>query len=187
MNSDQGKILLTIARAVISKHLGIRADLPKTADHPWLNEPAATFVTLKRHGELRGCIGSLKARQPLMDDLQDNAASAAFRDPRFPPLAAEELPDITVEVSILTEPEPMKFDNETDALAQLEPDVDGVIFESSGHRSTFLPQVWEQLPEPGLFMAHLKQKAGLPAAFWSDDVRLYRYRVEKFREAGNAE
>jgi len=187
MNSEQGKVLLVIARAVISKHLGIRADIPKTADYPWLNEPAATFVTLKKSGELRGCIGSLKAHQSLMNDLQDNAVSAAFRDPRFPPLSADELPDVNIEVSLLTEPEPVTFDDESDALAKLEPNVDGVIFECGGYRSTFLPQVWEQLPEPGLFMAHLKQKAGLPAGFWSEDVRLYRYRVEKFREDSHAQ
>lgn len=187
MNSEQGKVMLTIARAVISKQLGIRADIPKTSVYPWLDEPGATFITLKKQGELRGCIGSLKARQSLINDLQDNAVSAAFRDPRFPPLAADELPDITVEVSLLTEPEPMTFGSETDALAQLEPDIDGVIFECGSYRSTFLPQVWDQLPEPELFMAHLKQKAGLPAGFWSEDVRLYRYRVEKFGEDSHAQ
>lgn len=186
-NSEAGMVLLAIARAVISKQLGIRAVIPKTADHPWLNDPAATFVTLKKHGELRGCIGSLRAYQSLMNDLQDNAVSAAFRDPRFPPLTADELPDISVEVSLLTEPEAMTFSSEADALAQLEPDVDGVIFECGGYRSTFLPQVWEQLPEPEIFMAHLKQKAGLPAAFWSDDVQLHRYRVEKFSESDDAD
>lgn len=181
-SNEQGKLLTHIARAMISKQLGIRAAIPKVSDHPWLGEQGATFVTLRKNGELRGCIGSLKAHRPLIDDLQDNAISAAFRDPRFPPLLEDELNEITIEVSLLTDPEPISFANETEALAQLEPHTDGVIFECDRLRSTFLPQVWEQLPEPELFMAHLKQKAGLPADFWSDEVRLYRYTVEKFSE-----
>lgn len=186
MNSERGNVLTAIARAVISKYLGIRADLPKASEHPWLDEFAATFVTLKIDGELRGCIGSLKAHKSLLSDLQDNAVSAAFHDPRFPPLSTDELERISIEVSLLTEPEPIRFDGEDDALAQLRPHTDGIIFECGSFRSTFLPQVWEQLPEPATFMAHLKQKAGLPAGFWSNDVHLYRYEVEKFKEAAHA-
>lgn len=179
---EHGALLLTIVRAIITKQLGIAATIPKTAEHSWLNDPAATFITLKKNGELRGCIGSLKAYRSLLNDLQDNAIAAAFRDPRFPPLVEAELPEVHIEVSVLTDPELLTFSDEADALSQLKPDVDGIIFKCGGYKSTFLPQVWEQLPTPELFMAHLKQKAGLAPSFWSDDVLLYRYRVEKFSE-----
>ncbi len=182
MKHEDGALLPVIARAMISKQLGIRASIPKTTDYPWLNEPTATFVTLKIDGELRGCIGSLTAHHSLINDLQDNAISAAFRDPRFPPLTEEELEKTDIEVSILEDSKPIQFRDEEDALGQLKVGEDGIIFECGRHHSTFLPQVWEQLPTPRMFMAHLKQKAGLTADFWSDEVRLYRYHVEKFSE-----
>ncbi|PIX02068.1 MAG: AmmeMemoRadiSam system protein A, partial [Hydrogenophilales bacterium CG_4_8_14_3_um_filter_62_83] len=109
--------------------------------------------------------------------------AAAFRDPRFPALGYDELAQINVEVSILSKPAAMRFTDEADALAQLRPGIDGVIFKSGWRRSTFLPQVWEQLPEPRQFMAHLKLKAGLAADYWSDDIQLSRYSVEKFKES----
>ncbi|MDX8403534.1 MAG: AmmeMemoRadiSam system protein A [Mariprofundaceae bacterium] len=182
LTPEQGTYLLSIVRAMISQQLGVAANIPDTTERPWLNDAAATFVTLKTNGELRGCIGSLKARHSLIDDLQNNAIRAAFHDPRFPPLSIDELEEIQIEVSILTEPEPIMFSNAGDALSQLNPGVDGIIFEYGNHQSTFLPQVWEQLLTPELFMAHLKQKAGLTPSFWSDEVLLYRYRVEKFSE-----
>jgi len=179
---EQGTLLLSVARAIITKQLGVFATIAKTTEHPWLNEPAATFVTLKMDGELRGCIGSLKAHHSLMNDLQNNATAAAFEDPRFPPLTKEELNRITIEISLLDDPQPITFSDESDALAKLQPHVDGIVFECGRYRSTFLPQVWEQLPTPGMFMAHLKQKAGLSPDFWSNDVLLYRYEVQKFSE-----
>jgi AmmeMemoRadiSam system protein A len=180
-------LLPAIVRAIITKQLGIAATIPKTTEHPWLNDPAATFVTLKQGGELRGCIGSLKARYPLMDDLQNNAISAAFHDPRFPPLSEDELDQVQIEVSILSSPEKIEFVSEADLLAQLRPHIDGVIFNYRNYRSTFLPQVWDQHPSPELFMARLKEKAGLTADFWSDEVLVYRYSVEKFTESEHAE
>jgi len=179
---EQGRLLLEIARTIITKQLGIRALLPKTSENPWLNDPAATFVTLKKGGELRGCIGSLKAHYPLIDDLQNNAIAAAFQDPRFPPLSQDELEHISIEVSLLSEPQPVTFSDEADALSKLQPGVDGVILEYGAHRGTFLPQVWKQLPTAAQFMAHLKQKAGLPPDFWNSEVLLYRYGVQKFTE-----
>jgi AmmeMemoRadiSam system protein A len=179
---NKGVLLPAIARAIITKQLGIAATIPKTADNPWLNDLAATFVTLKQSGELRGCIGSLKARYSLMDDLQSNAIAAAFHDPRFPPLSEDELDQIQIEVSVLSTPEKIRFVSEADLLAQLKPHIDGVIFNYGNNRSTFLPQVWEKLSSPELFMAQLKQKAGLAADFWSDEVLIYRYSVEKFTE-----
>ena len=179
---NKGALLPAIARAVITKQLGIAATIPKTADNPRLNDLAATFVTLKKNGELRGCIGSLKARYSLMDDLQSNAIAAAFHDPRFPPLSENELNQVQIEVSVLSSPEKIEFVSEADLLAQLKPHIDGVIFSYGNNRSTFLPQVWEKLSSSELFMSQLKQKAGLAADFWSDEVLIYRYRVEKFSE-----
>lgn len=145
-----------------------------------LNQPGASFVTLHKAGQLRGCIGSLEAQQSLIRDVAQNAFSAAFNDPRFTPLEAEELPALTLQISILTAPESIQFKSEVDLLRQLVPGEDGLVLEDQGHRGTFLPQVWEQLPQPSLFLSQLKRKAGLPANHWSDSLRVQRYRVEKF-------
>jgi len=179
--AELGPTLLTLARNAIAARLGL-AHSPAD-DCPELHEMGATFVTLTEHGNLRGCIGSLEAYRTLAQDVHENALAAAFRDPRFKPLSAEELPITCVEVSLLTPAEPLNFTSEADALAQLRPEIDGVIFTAGRRRSTFLPQVWEQLPAPVVFMAHLKQKAGLPANYWGPDVRLERYTVKKWMEA----
>lgn len=177
---ERGPALLAIARAAISSALGH----PLQADEspPWLQEPGATFVTLTKQGELRGCIGSLEAHRPLLADVKANALAAAFRDTRFSPLAEDELDDVRVEVSLLSPLSPLVFVSEQDALQQLRPDVDGIVFEYGAYRSTFLPQVWEQLPEPAEFMAHLKYKAGLSPGFWADGIKLSRYSVSKWKE-----
>ncbi len=180
MQTEKGQILLTLARNVIAQKLGFAMKQTQIPD--WLREHAATFVTLKLNDQLRGCIGSLQAYRPLGQDVQENAIAAAFRDPRFAPLSADEYPDIELEVSLLSPPVEMTFTDEKDALRQLRPHIDGLIFRSATHRSTFLPQVWEQLPEPAMFMAHLKMKAGLAADFWSPDVELQRYTVDKWKE-----
>ena len=177
---DRGKVLLGIARGAIAEALG--APPQPRPQQDWLNEPGATFVTLTQHGELRGCIGSLQAHRPLGEDIWHNARAAAFDDPRFAPLQEDELGITRCEVSLLSPTEEMRFSNEQNALAQLRPGIDGVIFEYSRYRSIFLPQVWEQLPDPRQFMAHLKRKAGLPENFWDKDVRLSRYTVHKWRE-----
>lgn len=147
---------------------------------PALLTPGASFVTLEKYGELRGCIGSLQAQYPLAEDVIHNAYSAAFRDTRFMPLHASELDGLTLQVSVLTPPTELLFRDEQDLLLQLVPGEDGIILEDGYHRATFLPQVWEQLPEPQLFLAHLKSKAGLPSDYWSDSIRIQRYHVEKF-------
>ena len=180
--TDLGTNLLALARNAI----GVRLGQGKTAiavDAPELHKNAATFITLTQNGQLRGCIGSLQAYRPLVDDIRENACNAAFRDPRFKPLSADELPITRVEVSLLTPAEAMQFSSEADALGQLRPNIDGIIFTAGSHRSTFLPQVWEQLPDPVDFMAHLKLKAGLPATYWDSDVKLERYTVKKWKEA----
>lgn len=178
---ELGHTLLLLARNAIAAQLG-QATRP-TDDLPALREPGATFVTLTQGGQLRGCIGSLEAWRPLGQDVRENALAAAFRDPRFAPLAAGELPLTRVEVSLLTPAVALSFADQADALAQLRPGEDGIVFSCGRRRATFLPQVWEQLPEPAAFMAHLKQKAGLPANYWSPEVRLERYGVTKWQEA----
>jgi len=181
---ERGPTLLALARAAIAYSLGLKAATPEMP--PWLQEPGASFVTLTQNGQLRGCIGSLAAHRPLGDDVRANAVAAALRDPRFPALTAAEWERIQVEVSVLSPMQPLAFNSEAEALAQLRPHLDGVVLEYGSHRGTFLPQVWEQLPTPKEFMAHLKSKAGLPASFWADGVRLQRYTVDKWKEDGPA-
>jgi uncharacterized protein len=177
---ELGHTLLQLARNAIGENFGLAPNA--AVDLPALHENAATFVTLTQQGALRGCIGSLEAWRPLIDDVRANAHAAAFRDPRFTPLSADEFTRTRVEISLLTPAEAMQFKDEADALSQLRPYIDGLIFSVGGRRATFLPQVWEQLPNPQDFLAHLKQKAGLAADYWSADVRLQRYGVKKWRE-----
>jgi AmmeMemoRadiSam system protein A len=184
MSTEPGSALLQIARNAIARQLGLPCGQDPRLDA--LERPGATFVTLTRHGELRGCIGTLEAHRPLGEDVRENAVAAAFRDPRFAPLRAEEFDAVRVEVSLLTEPEFMQFAGEDDALAKLRPGRDGVIFFYNCQRATFLPQVWESLPQPRQFMAQLKRKAGLPADFWHPNVMLARYQVTKWKEAERA-
>lgn len=178
--AEKGASLLKLARNEIGSRLGQPAAKPVKA--AWLQEPGASFVTLTRRGELRGCVGTLEAHRPLGVDVRENAVAAAFRDPRFMPLSRDEFDAIRVEVSLLSVAEPLPAAHEADALAALRPHVDGLVFEYRHFRSTFLPQVWEQLPDPADFLAQLKRKAGLPADFWAEEVRLSRYTVNKWKE-----
>ncbi|MCC6657015.1 MAG: AmmeMemoRadiSam system protein A, partial [Rhodocyclaceae bacterium] len=154
-----GTALIALARGAIAERFGQNGST--AAAHETLERPGATFVTLTQQGRLRGCIGSLEAHRPLALDVRENALAAAFRDPRFAPLAAGEFEITRVEVSLLTAPEPLAFRDEADFMAQLRPGVDGIVFQYGRHRSTFLPQVWESLPDPQQFMQQLKRKAGL--------------------------
>lgn len=183
-NAERGTTLIQLAREAITEHFD--APVPAAPDKDWLTEPGATFVTLMQNGNLRGCIGSLTAQRPLLQDVRANAVAAAFRDSRFEPLKREEFARTSVEVSLLSPMQAMEFENEQQALAQLRPGVDGVLFEYAHHRSTFLPQVWEQLPTPQAFLAQLKLKAGLPGDFWAPEVKLARYTVEKWKEKDRA-
>jgi AmmeMemoRadiSam system protein A len=180
---DAGRILLPIARAAIARELG--RNHPATEDAPWLHGPGACFVTLRQGERLRGCIGTLLAHRPLLEDVKANARAAAFRDPRFAPLADDELDLTAVEVSLLSPLAPLAFRDEEDALAQLRPGIDGLVFEYGYHQSTYLPQVWEDLPDAAEFLATLKQKAGLPPDFWDVEVKLARYTVSKWSEGSN--
>lgn len=181
-STEDGALLLAIARGALARALGDPWLLPEDAPAPWLDAPGASFVTLTQRSQLRGCIGTLEAHRPLRQDVAANAVAAALRDTRFAPLAARELPGTEIEVSLLSAPEALAFDSETEALAQLEPGVHGVLFEFGARRSTFLPQVWQQLPDAADFLAQLKRKAGLAPDFWASDVRLSRYTVVKWKE-----
>lgn len=181
-DESRGEILLKLARAAISARLGLKA--PPVPEPEWLAEPGATFVTLTIKGELRGCIGTIEPYRSLGEDVTENAVAAALRDPRFDPLRPSELKDVRVEVSLLSPTEPIMAADEAAALAALRPHIDGVVLEYKQYRGLFLPQVWEQLPEPTRFLAHLKRKAGLPMNFWSPAVRLLRFTVSKWKEDG---
>ena len=177
---DFGEVLLPIARSAIGDMFGLAADV--RSDHRILQEQGACFITLMRHGRLRGCIGTLEPHRTLLADIKANAKAAAFTDPRFEPLTATEFRGTVIEVSLLSATVAMDFASEEEALADLRPNIDGLVFEWRGHRSTFLPQVWEQLPDPRDFLTHLKRKAGLAPDFWAPDVTLKRYTVTKWRE-----
>ena len=179
--TERGKILLPIARTEISRVLNVPSSADETAS--WLSEHGACFVTLTQDGELRGCIGSLQAHRPLIADVKSNAVSAALHDPRFTPLTVEELDITTIEISLLSKSQEMQVRDEADALSQLRPKIDGIIFEYGRYRSTFLPQVWESLARPRDFLAMLRRKAGLPEDFWAEGVKLSRYTVTKWSES----
>lgn len=180
LNNGHRQQLLAIAKRSIEHGLQTGKPLAiNLADFPAeLAELRATFVTLEKNHQLRGCIGMLEALRPLAEDIAKNAYSAAFNDPRFPPLQAGELDGLDIHLSILTPAEPVSFSSEQDLLTQLQPGIDGLILEEGHRRGTFLPSVWESLPEPEQFLRHLKQKAGLPADYWSDTLKVYRYRAD---------
>ena len=198
--ADAGAILLPLARGAIAARLdpagptgpaapdaARRTGPEAAADAAWLDAPGASFVTLTSGrapgGALRGCIGSLEARRPLREDVEANAVAAALHDPRFAPLTARELDDTVVEVSVLSAPAALPAADEAELLARLRPGVDGVVLSACGRRATFLPQVWEQLPDPAEFLARLRRKAGLPADYWGRDVVVQTYTVSAWQEA----
>ena len=145
-----------------------------------LQQELASFVTLHINGQLRGCIGALEAYQPLIEDIAEHAFSAAFQDPRFPALSKDEFEQLDIEISVLGKPEQMSFTSEDDLLQQIQPNVDGLILESGYHRGTFLPSVWEQLPDKKEFFNHLKMKAGLPTDWWDSTAKISRYETFSF-------
>ena len=178
-----GHDLLTIARGSIERALG-RPGSSEPDDDPRLHENGATFVTLThaRTGELQGCIGSLEPRRPLASDVRANAVAAAFLDPRSDPLTADEYDDLVVEVSLLGPLEPMAITSEDDATSQMRRD-EGYVLQYGPMRGVLLPQVWERCHDAATFLRYLKMKAGLPADFWADDLRMQRFRLAKWRDA----
>ncbi|MDQ6970453.1 MAG: AmmeMemoRadiSam system protein A [Mariprofundus sp.] len=183
---DKAAILLLLARQAIALQLGMGVDERQCMDIDWLNEDAATFVTLTQHQALRGCIGSLEAYRPLRVDVQANAVAAAFHDPRFSPLTIDEYAGLRLEVSLLTALQGLDVVDENDALEKIRPGLDGVVLQcmvhGSMHKATFLPQVWDQLSDPVQFMNHLKVKAGLKVDDWHSDMCLFVYQVHQYCE-----
>lgn len=179
---EQREILLDIAWQSIRHGLqhGTALKVQPEQFAPPLCDPGASFVTLHIGGQLRGCIGSLEAFRPLVSDVAANAYAAAFRDPRFVAVTQAELADLSLDISVLGKPQPLTFASEQDLLAQIRPGIDGLILEENGKRGTFLPTVWESLPDPRQFLQHLKLKAGLPPHHWSDAIRVWRYTTECF-------
>jgi AmmeMemoRadiSam system protein B/AmmeMemoRadiSam system protein A len=180
-DDGHGRTLLGLARSAVGEALGHGS--VAVPDDPWLRERRATFVTLTQEGRLRGCIGSLQPMRPLGEDVVANAANAALADRRFSPLSAGELPTIEMEVSLLSVPTLVQFADADGLLAQLRPGLDGVILAADGRRGTYLPQVWESLPDPVRFLASLKEKAGIPADTRLTRCQVWRYQVRKWKEA----
>ena len=184
LTAQQQRQLLQVARESIRHGLDHGRSMAVDVQH--YDEPlrrlAATFVTLHKSGDLRGCIGALQPYRPLLSDVAEHAFAAAFSDPRFPPLRREELDGIVISISVLGPPQAVAFTDEEQLIAQLRPAVDGVILEEGRNRGTFLPSVWETLPEPRQFLQQLKRKAGLPADYWSENLRVSRYTTHSFSE-----
>ncbi|MFZ5762672.1 MAG: AmmeMemoRadiSam system protein A [Thermodesulfobacteriota bacterium] len=189
ISEAEGQALVTLARQTIAQRLGLpvspaeEAALGPQLKAPSLQQRCGTFVTLKIHGELRGCIGSLVGTDTIVEGVRENAINAAFCDPRFSPLSASELDAVAVEVSVLTEPQPLEYRDAADLLAKLRPGVDGLIIRQGLAGATFLPQVWEQLPDPQQFLAHLCLKAGLAMDAWQHGtLTVLTYQVQYFEE-----
>lgn len=189
---DAGDVLLPISRDAIRTRLEgtrteqISLDAIRDAAHrpPWLLTPGASFVTLTLDSHLRGCIGTLSAHRPLGEDVAHNAIAAALHDPRFAPLSEAELERTIIEVSVLSERHPLPFDTEESVREALRPGVDGVVLQVGPYNhATFLPQVWEQLPDPAAFLTALKAKAGLSESWWSEDAHIETYTVTAWSES----
>ena len=187
LSSRQGKALVLLARKTITEKFPGKtvkdAVTEDMFDDPAFQEKRGTFVTLKVRGNLRGCIGSLAAVEPLVNGVRRNAINAAFHDPRFPPLGQDELERISIEVSILTEPHKLEYTDGDDLVKKLRPGVDGLVISKGRLSATFLPQVWAQLPGPQEFLSHLCLKAGLSSSAWkTDNLEVSTYQVQYFEE-----
>jgi len=186
IKESEGKDLVFLARKSIEDYLnrGIILDLKDVPYENWTKK-GASFVTLENRytGQLRGCIGSIIPVQPLYKDVIRNAIAAATQDPRFVPVSLEELPDLKVKVSVLSFPEPLHYENPKDLLEKIKPFEDGLILKFGQNQGTFLPDVWEDLPDKELFLSHLCLKAGLPQDCWLRyPVEIFRYRTKVFSE-----
>lgn len=182
LNPEQGRVLLVLARKTLEHRL-IGSDLPPEPDDPAFRRKVATFVTLKISGNLRGCIGNLTPVGTLWDGIRDNTLNAAFHDQRFPELRDTELAQVHIDISILSPPEPLEYEDADDLVGKLRPGVDGVIVRDGWRGATFLPQVWQQLPQPERFLDHLCRKAGLPERNWQEKkLMIETYQVQCFAE-----
>ena len=185
LNDQEGKYLLEVARKTIDQEISGN----KTADEedklvsPKFKEKRGTFVTLTIDDNLRGCIGSLIAQESLLEGIKENSINAAFKDPRFNPLSKKEWPKVKIEISILTDPKPLEYSDADDMLKKIRPNVDGVIIKKGFYQATFLPQVWEQLPDKKEFFSHLCLKAGMDGNEWEKGkLAVYTYQVQAFEE-----
>ncbi len=181
-SQEEQTLLLSIAAKSIESGLKNNNPLFIELSHypPTLSDIRATFVTLEINKQLRGCIGRLLASRPLAEDVAENAYSAAFNDPRFPKLSSVEFSNLDIHISILSEPEPISFKNEDDLLQKIRPSTDGLILSEDYQRGTFLPSVWESIPDTKNFLRHLKEKAGLPFDYWSNNIKVERYTTFSF-------
>ena len=185
LSPNERRILLSLARQAIEDAVLDRPFTPLDLEGvpEALRQPGATFVTLTIQGSLRGCIGALEAYQPLAEDAREHAAAAALQDYRFPPLEENELKDLKIEISRLTPPQALSYQTSEELLERLRPGIDGVILRDGPRRSTFLPQVWEKLPQPADFLSHLCAKMGANPNLWCDKpLQVYTYQVEEFHE-----
>ena len=188
LSPDEQKALLRLAREALER--GVRGErfppLDSSSLTPRLQESGATFITLTRDGQLRGCIGTLEPYQPLAEDVREHTVAAALEDPRFPPVSERELDRIKIEVSRLTRPVPLEYRDADDLLSKLRPHVDGVILRDGPRRSTFLPQVWEKIPDPAEFLENLCYKMGADPHLWrKKHLEVLVYQVEEFHESTN--
>lgn len=185
LNAHQGEILVKLARQTLAKRLNtksVKID-PDALKDPAFQEHRGTFVTLTVHKQLRGCIGNLDSTESILDGIRRNAVNAGFHDPRFPPLIADELDEVDIEVSILAEPKPLEYTDSKDLLSKLHVGEDGVILKKGPFSATFLPQVWAQLPRPEDFLSHLCMKAGLSSDAWrKNHLEIMTYQVQYFEE-----
>ncbi len=188
LSGEQGRVLVKLARLTLENTLhktdrSLEDDVQKTLAEPKLQQRRGIFVTLHIKGRLRGCIGCLTAEKSIWESVKENAVNAALHDPRFPPLSVQELEETHIEVSVLTEPQPLDYTDGQDLLHKLRPNIDGVILKKKAARSTFLPQVWEQLPDRTRFLSQLCLKASLPADAWkSDHPEILTYQAQSFEE-----
>jgi AmmeMemoRadiSam system protein A len=185
LSDDEKKTLLRLAREALEQ--GVRKQSMPPLDPagltPTLSAPGASFVTLTKGGQLRGCVGALEPYQSLAEDVREHAMAAALQDYRFPPVVPNELPNIHIEVSRLTAPHALSYTSTEDLLDQLRPGIDGVILRDGIRRATFLPQVWEQLPDKSDFLNHLCHKMGAAHDFWQHKhLEVWIYQVEEFHE-----
>ncbi len=187
MDEARGSLLLRVARLAISEQFPVHQytdpELAPLLEDPVFNSKRGSFVTLKINDRLRGCIGSIGASEPLVDGIRENAVGAAFQDSRFPALTPDELDLVTIEVSILTDPVPLEYIDHNDLTAKLRPNVHGLIIRKGMRGATFLPQVWDQLPQHETFLSHLCMKAGLQEDAWKNEkLEIQTYEVQHFEE-----
>ncbi|MBN1535109.1 MAG: AmmeMemoRadiSam system protein A [Anaerolineales bacterium] len=185
LSPEEQLLLLKIARRTIEEFFveGKKPQIDLSDFSQSLIKEGATFVTLTKRGELRGCVGALEAYQPLIEDVRDHALAAAFDDYRFAPLRQEELPFVEIEISRLTPPKPIEYSDADDLLQKIRPDIDGVILRDRHRKATFLPQVWEKLPQADIFLSHLCQKMGCDPDIWRfRKLEVSTYQVEMFHE-----